>query len=141
MSNEYPVDLLPPDPGDLMGSLNYDFNAIAPLRSDVYAAAGTLGLMAGVCGRSYVTHSDAGLNQYIMVVGSTGTGKDSISHVTSKMFAGLSPLGGGSAGCVAGFEGFRGPGELVSSAGLIKWMAKNPCVLSILGEVGLFFMK
>src|SRR3546814_1956661 len=36
---------------------------------------------------------------------------------------------------------YRGPSELFSSAGLIKWLDRKPAVVSILGEIGLLMQQ
>jgi len=137
----YPVALMPPDCGELMESLNHDFHSMPTLSQPVYSAAGTIGLMAGITGRAF-NIKGAGLNQYIFVVGETGTGKDTMAYVTSKLFnavGNMSPVAG--AASMPTFNDFRGPGELVSSAGLIKWLEKKPCAYSILGEMGLLMQQ
>lgn len=48
--------------------------------------AGAIAFMAGICGRSYNTYTGAGLNQYILLLASTGMGKEAaaggIANVT-----------------------------------------------------------
>lgn len=137
----YPVALMPPDYGNLMASLYHDFYSMPTLSNGVYAAAGTIGILAGITGRAFNING-AGTNQYIFVVGETGTGKDTMAYVTSKLFnaiGNVSPLAG--AASMPTFNDFRGPGELVSSAGLIKWLEKKPCTYSILGEIGLLMQQ
>ncbi|WP_334183207.1 hypothetical protein [Novosphingobium sp.] len=137
----YPVALMPSDCGDLMGSLYYDFYSMPTLSNEVYAAAGVVGIFSGITGRAFNING-AGTNQYIFVVGETGTGKDTMAYVTAKLFnaiGNMSPLAG--AASMPTFNDFRGPGELVSSAGLIKWLEKKPCTYSILGEIGLLMQQ
>jgi len=142
MPGNYPVALMPPDCGNLMGSLFDDFYSMPTLSNDVYAAAGVIGITAGITGRAFNING-AGTNQYIFVVGETGTGKDTMAYVTSKLFKAISDVGtlGSGAACMPSFNDFRGPGELVSSAGLIKWLEKKPCSYSILGEIGLLMQQ
>lgn len=101
----------------------------AQYQSEVYAEAATIGLLSGICGRAYDTPTNTGPNQYILVLGESGSGKDAIASGTAKLYNLLSPL-------VPSITEFRGPGELVSSAGLIKWLGKSPCIYSIVGEIG-----
>jgi hypothetical protein len=64
----------------------------------------------------------------------TGTGKDAIADGISKIFDAVQVN-------VPAAKDFRGPGELVSSAGLIKWLERKPCCLSVLGEIGLMMQQ
>lgn len=127
-SRGYPVALLPPDCGDLLANLSSEYWAFAPYPNQVYSAAGALAFLGGITGRSWNING-AGLNQYIVVIGDTGTGKDAIASGTARLLSALERQ-------VEGAADFRGPGELVSSAGLIKWLDRKPCILSVLGEIG-----
>lgn len=92
------------------------------------ALAGAIGLLSGICGRAY-NISGTGLNQYILLLAMTGAGKDAIASGTSKLMSAVAQT-------VPAANDFKGPGELVSSAGLIKWLDKKPCIYSVVGEFG-----
>lgn len=121
-------------PPGLLGQLAQFILDAAPRPVPDIALAGAIALMSGVTGRAYNTYTGAGLNQYLLLLAPTGTGKDAISSGISKLFSAV-------ASQVPASSDFRGPGELVSSAGLIKWMDKKPVVLSILGEIGLLMQQ
>ena len=94
------------------------------------ALATAIGIVAGVIGRAY-NASGLGLNLYILMLASTGTGKDIASDGRDAMFNAI-------AKAVPSSADFRGAGELPSAAGVIRMFhdAKNPAKLSVLGEFG-----
>ncbi len=115
-------------PPGLIGQIASFLLATAPRPVPEIALAGAIGYMAGICGRAYNV-SQTGLNQYIILLAQTGVGKDAIADGISKLNLAVQKQ-------VPSIIDFKGPGELVSSAGLIKWLDRKPCVLSILGEIG-----
>ena len=115
-------------PPGLIGQIAAYFYAIAPRPVPEIALAGAIAYMAGIAGRGYNV-SGTGLNQYILLLAPTGVGKDAIADGVSKLNKAVQIQ-------VPSIIDFKGPGELVSSAGLIKWLDRKPCVLSILGEFG-----
>lgn len=120
-------------PPGLLGQVAQFILDAAPRPVPDIALAGAIGLLSGICGRAYNV-SGVGLNQYILLLAPTGTGKDAISSGISKLMSSVTTS-------VPAAVDFRGPGELVSSAGLIKWLDKKPAILSILGEVGLLMQQ
>lgn len=127
ISAEAPAAVSPFPPG-LLGEVAQFFLAAAPRPVPDIALAGAIAFMAGITGRAYNV-SGTGLNQYIIMLAPTGVGKDAIADGTSKLMSAIGAT-------VPSIIDFKGPGELVSSAGLIKWLDKKPCVISILGEIG-----
>lgn len=117
-----------PFPPGLIGEVAQFLLDAAPRQVPDIALAGAIGLLSGICGRGYNV-SNTGINQYILLLAPTGTGKDLIASGTSKLMAEIVKS-------VPAAADFRGPGELVSSAGLIKWLDKKPACYSILGEFG-----
>lgn len=117
-------------PPGLLGEIARFFLAAAPRPVPEIALAGAIAYLAGITGRAYNV-SGTGLNQYVLYLAPTGVGKDAVA-------SGVSKLNNAIIGQVPNIIDFKGPGELVSSAGLIKWIAnKNGhCVFSILGEFG-----
>jgi hypothetical protein len=65
-------------PPGLLGELATFIYAQAPRPVAEIALAGAVALMAGICGRSYNV-SGMGLNQYVMLIADTGTGKEAIA--------------------------------------------------------------
>ena len=118
-------------PPGLVGSLaSYIYNA-APYPNATVALAGAIGLVSGLCGRSY-NISGTGLNQYVLILAATGVGKeaaaDGIGRVMSSAQQSVKAAGE-----------FRGPGEIASAPGLHRWLAKlaNPAMFVLIGEIGL----
>lgn len=120
-------------PPGLLGQVAQFIYDAAPRPVPDIALAAAIGLLSGICGRAYNV-SGQGLNQYILLLALTGTGKDAISSGVSKLMSAVQTS-------VPAASDFRGPGELVSSAGLIKWLDKKPCVISILGEFGVMLQQ
>lgn len=120
-----PVNPFPPG---LLGDVASFFLAAAPRPVPEIALAGAIAYISGLTGRAYNV-SGTGLNQYVLFLAPTGVGKDAVA-------GGVSKLNNAIMATVPSIVDFKGPGELVSSAGLIKWLDRKPCVLSILGEFG-----
>ena len=93
------------------------------------ALAGAMGLMAGICGRAY-NISGTGLNQYILCLAMTGTGKEAISLGIDKIINEVSKQ-------VPVASEFIGPSEIQSGQALIKNLSENPSYVSMIGEFGL----
>lgn len=116
-------------PPGLIGEVaDYIFRG-AEHQSRTIALAGAIGLLSGICGRAYNTFTGAGCNQYILTLAKSGAGKDWVANGTGKLMDEV-------AKSVPAINDYRGPGELVSSAGIIKWLDKKPVAYSILGEFG-----
>lgn len=115
-------------PPGLIGQIAAFLYATAPRPVPQIALAGAIAYLAGIVGKGYNV-SGTGLNQYILLLAQTGVGKDAIA-------SGISKLNKAVMVNVPSIVDFIGPGEMVSSAGLIKWLEKKNCVLSIVGEFG-----
>lgn len=117
-------------PPGLVGEIAQFIFDAAPRPVKEMAMAGAIGLMAGICGKAYNV-SRTGLNQYILVLAPTATGKEQMASGISKLIAAARlqvPVAGE----------FIGPSSIASNAGLHKWLSKNSqCFVSILGEFGL----
>lgn len=122
-----------PFPPGLLGEVAQFIMDVSPRPVPQIALAGAIGLLSGICGRAYNV-SGTGLNQYVLLMATTGTGKDAIALGISKLMQAVGQS-------VPAAKDFLGPGELVSSAGLIKWMDKKPAVISVLGEVGIMMQQ
>jgi hypothetical protein len=118
-------------PPGLLGQLAHFVYRSSPTPVPEIALTAAIGLMAGICGRCY-NISGAGLNQYILCLAPTGSGKEAISTgISHLMNAVLSTQISKTA------SEFIGPGNIRSDAALLKWLAKNPSFVSIVGEFGL----
>lgn len=131
MSSVDPSNPMAMPPGILTGISDWVYSqSYLPVQPIANFAA--ISLLSGLAGRAYNTSTGAGLNQYMLMLARTGRGKESIAEGISKLLAAVQRV-------VPAAADFKGPGELVSSAGLIKWLDRNPCVLSIVGEFGVRF--
>lgn len=92
------------------------------------ALAGAMALIAGICGRAYNV-SGTGLNQYIILLATTGTGKEAISNGLDKLINAVRPT-------VPMADQFLGPAAFASGQALIKVLDDRPCFVSVLGEFG-----
>lgn len=112
----------------LLGQVAQFLYEAAPRPAIDVAMAGAVAFLSGICGRAY-NISNTGLNQYVLLLAQTGTGKEFVSSGTGKLIQAIQPS------CPSIID-FKGPGEMASSQGLIKWLSEKPCVLSIVGEIG-----
>lgn len=120
------------NPPGLVGMIADYIYAVAPRPVHEIALAGAIGYIAGVTGRVYNV-SGTGLNQYIMLLAPTGTGKEAINRGISKLTTLLNELSIGNDPA----SKFIGPGEIRSDAALFKWLSKAPSIVSVAGEFGL----
>jgi hypothetical protein len=117
-------------PPGLVGRIAQFIYAQAPRPVPEIALAGALGLVAGIVGRSY-NISGTGLNQYVLLLAPTGTGKEAIASGIDKLMAAVIKT-------VPAAVDFIGPGEIASSQALIKYMSKQAVsFVSLAGEFGL----
>lgn len=124
-----------PVPG-LLGAIAYYLYQQAPRPVPEIALAGAIGLMAGICGRSFNV-SGTGLNQYILLLARTGRGKEAINSGVAKLMNAVCSLEQGGGNCPGARE-FVGPGDIASGQALVKHMGKtSKSFVSILGEVDL----
>lgn len=120
-----PAPSLPPG---LMGAVaDYIYkSAVYPVPE--VAIAGAIGFLAGVCGRAYNV-SKTGLNQYVILLAPTGSGKDAAA-------AGIDRLFGEIRRQVPAADTFIGPGVFASGQAILRTLEKKPCQVSVLGEFG-----
>jgi len=116
-------------PGGFVGSLaEYIYgSAIRPVPEIALCAA--IALTAGVVGRSF-NISGTGLNQYLLVLARTGSGKEGAATGIDSMVSAVRPQ-------VPMIDEFIGPGAFASGQALVRVLDKNPCFVSVLGEFGL----
>lgn len=122
-----------PPPG-LVGSIAQFIYSQAPRPVAEIALAGSIGLVSGIIGRSYNV-SGTGLNQYVLLLAPTGTGKEAIARGIDKLMAEVQR------GVPAAVD-FVGPAEISSAQALIKHLGRtSPSFVSLVGEFGLFFKQ
>lgn len=116
-------------PPGLVGDIADFIYRAAPVPVQEIAIAGALGLMAGICSRSY-SISNKGLNQYIVLLAKTGRGKEA-------MASGISRLMRAVANQEPAANAFLGPGRIASGQALLKRLSGPlPTFVSVVGEVG-----
>lgn len=89
-----------------------------------------LAFASGVVGRQY-NISGTGLNQYLILMAPTGTGKEGAASGLDRLFSSVAKED------IPAVDIFQGPGAFASGQALIKRMADKPCFVSVLGEFGL----
>lgn len=121
-------------PPGLVGSVAQFIYAQAPRPVAEIALAGAIGLISGVIGRSY-NISGTGLNQYVLLLAPTGTGKEAIARGIDKLIAEVQRS-------VPAATDFVGPAEISSAQALVKHLGRtSPSFVSLVGEFGLFFSQ
>ncbi len=115
-------------PDGLVGEVaGYIFSsAVLPVRE--LALAASIAFIGGIAGRSYNV-SGTGLNQYIMLLADTGTGKEGMKKGTDRLVNEIRKQ-------VPSVSSFIGPGRFASGKGILRKLSEQPCVFSILGEFG-----
>jgi hypothetical protein len=116
-------------PPGLLGEIAEFIYQQAPRPVKEIALAGAIGLMAGITGRAYNV-SNTGLNHYILLLASTGTGKEAIKSGISRIIKEVKKN-------IPVASDFIGPAAIASGQALMKYLSKNASFVSILGEFGL----
>lgn len=100
------------------------------------AIAGALGFIAGIVGRSHNING-TGLNHYVILLASTGTGKEAINSGISKLIGVLTDIT--SPHFVLNADKFIGPADMASGQGLLRDLSSRqpPCYVAIVGEFAL----
>lgn len=121
-------------PPGLVGEIAKFIYAQAPRPVAEIALAGALGLVAGIVGRAYNV-SGTGLNQYVLLLAPTGTGKEAIASGIDKLMAQVLRA-------VPAASEFIGPAEISSAQALTKYMSKTAVsFVSLIGEFGLMMQQ
>ena len=117
-------------PEGLVGEVAKFFYNSSPRPSVEIAVTGAIGFLAGICGRAY-NISRTGLNQYLLLLAQTGTGKESMATGIDKLLHEMIKQ-------VPAVNNFVGPAEIASGQALLKYIANtSTCFVSIVGEFGL----
>ena len=101
-------------------------NSIRPTPEIALVAA--IACVAGVVGRAY-NISSTGLNQYLILISGTGTGKEFMAKGISRLFHAIRPQ-------LPMVDQFIGPSVFASGPALHRVLSEKPCFVSILGEFG-----
>ena len=123
-----PLESISLPPG-LVGELAQYFYqaAIRPVPEIALAAA--IALTAGISGRSY-NISGSGLNQYIILLARTGSGKEGALSGIENLLATVRSQ-------IPMIDEFMGPAAFASGQALVRVLSERPCFVSVLGEFGL----
>lgn len=116
-------------PPGFTGELVRWFMQIVPRPVVEMETAAAIAFLAGLLGRAY-NYSGTGLNQYVMLLGKTGTGKEGMATAIGTLVANIRPT-------IPMIDEMVGPSAFASGQAILKTIAKKPCFLSILGEFGL----
>ena len=117
-------------PPGLMGEIASFIYASSPRPVPEVSLAAAIGLMAGICGRSY-NISGTGLNQYVLLLAMTGAGKEAMAEGIDKLMSEVKLQ-------VPTSSSFIGPAEISSGAALFKYLGNtSQSFVSLLGEFGL----
>lgn len=116
-------------PPGIIGELATYFyqTAIRPVPEIALAAA--IAIVAGVVGRSY-NISGSGLNQYLILLAKTGSGKEGAMSGIENLIAAIRPQ-------IPMADQFLGPAAFASGQSLVKVLNDRSCFVSVLGEFGL----
>jgi hypothetical protein len=120
-------------PPGLLGEIADFIYRSSPRPVKEIALATSIGLLAGICGRAYNV-SATGLNQYVLLLAGTGTGKEAMHAGISKLMRYVKLK------CPAALD-FIGPSEIASGQALVKQLSRTPCFVSIVGEFGLMLQS
>jgi hypothetical protein len=118
-----------PLPPGLVGELaDYIYrSSIRPVPE--VALAASLALVAGIVGRCYNV-SGAGLNQYLILIGKTGTGKEGAVSGIDRIITAVRPQ-------VPAIDSFIGPSAFASGQAIIRAVDEKQSFVSVLGEFGI----
>ena len=92
------------------------------------ALATAIATVAGIVGRNF-NISNTGLNQYLLLLAKTGTGKESVQSSVDRLFVEVQKT-------VPAADRFLGPAHFSSGPALVKQFQERPCFMSVLGEFG-----
>ncbi|WP_197742796.1 hypothetical protein [Lentilitoribacter sp. Alg239-R112] len=130
-------------PPGLLGELSDFIYRSAPRPVPEIALAGAIGLMAGVCGRSYNV-SATGLNMYLLLLAPTGTGKEAMQSGISTFMSYVERggiVGKTALNAMPAVSEFTGPAEISSGQALLKFIQKQRSFVSVVGEFGLAMQR
>lgn len=123
-----------PLPPGMLGEIAEFIHAAAIRPVPDIALAAAIGLMSGVCGRAY-NISGTGLNTYIILVATTGVGKDAIAGGIDLLTSAVKPM-------VPNADLFIGPGDIASPQALQKHFHRHSkSFVAMPGEIGLWMQR
>lgn len=136
---EPPIEMTPERaiysvPDGLVGEIAQYIYAQSHFPVPEIALSGALALMSGICGRAFNV-SGTGLNNYIVLLAPTGTGKEA-------MAAGISNIVRAAGQTVPSADEFMAPGHFASGISMVKHLSgTSKSCLSVFGEFGLMLKQ
>lgn len=118
----------PEFPKGLVGEIAEYVLASATRPVPEIALATAIAVVAGIVGRNYNV-SSTGLNQYLLLLAKTGTGKESVQSTIDRLFVEVQKT-------IPAADRFIGPAHFSSGPALVKSFQERPCFVSVLGEFG-----
>jgi hypothetical protein len=117
-------------PPGMLGQLAKYFFSTSRRPAPEIATVTAISLCAAICARNY-NISESGLNQYILLLAETGSGKESMQSMITRLIHDVRPK-------VPDIQQFAlGPGTFASGQALGKFIQEpNTCFVSIMGEFG-----
>lgn len=143
-ANDAEHSIVPP-PGLVGDVARFIFDAAQRPVPEI-ALAGAIGFIAGIAGRAFNVEG-TGLNQYVLLLARTGTGKEAIASGIDRLVDALADkLSGGNYAnelFAKGVANFIGPADMASGQGLLRSIARRnpPSFVAIIGEFGLRFQQ
>lgn len=116
---------------DLLGRIAQFIYDASPHPNRTIALLGALAWMATITGRAFTTWTGAGLNLYLLLLATTGKGKEAATSGRAKLTAAIAKT-------VPTVIEFNGP-NFVSAAGTMKAMEKRPSMCVNMAEAGYKF--
>lgn len=123
-----------PFPPGMAGEIARYLHSVSPRPVQAIATVSTLGLLAGICGRSYRWGS-AGLNNYILLVAASGVGKESMHNGVTTLVSHVIQAG------VPVAASFVHAGDIASGPALVNLAMKRKSFVALMGEIGHTFQS
>ena len=119
---------------NLLHQIARHLKRVAPIPDSIISYAGAIALLSGIAGRRYNTPTRTGLNQYVIVLGRTGIGKEGAMTGIGSIFSAMPDPDEEQ-------RRFIGPGYIASGQALIGELAENPSMVCAIGEIGHLFRQ
>ena len=119
---------------NLLHQLAKHIKRVAPIPDPVISYAGAIALLSGIAGRRFNTPTRTGLNQYVIILGRTGIGKEGAMTGIGSIFENLSDTEGSQ-------NRFVGPGYIASGQAMLAELSEKPNMLCSIGEIGHLFRQ
>lgn len=119
---------------NLLHQLARHIKRVMPIPDNTISYAAAIALLSGIAGRRYNTPTRTGLNQYVVILGRTGIGKEGAMTGIGSIFKSLEDPD-------AAMDRFLGPGYIASGQALLGELVENKSIVSSIGEIGHLFRQ